>query len=160
MQGEGHKCSQVDVGKYKLICLYCVKNETILILIPCCGAALWLYRFEYLRTICLAISVKPCGMVQPITAAVLETFVMTNKYGAHLPSIDMLFILLTCISNVSLWNGESFGPAGQPCTKLLAPTIFHTLKHLYQHTYLELYLFFYNCISIIQVYSKISYILF
>ncbi len=28
--------------------------------------------------------------------------------------------------------------AGWPCTKLLAPTIFHTLKHWYQYTYLGL----------------------
>ncbi len=38
------------------------------------------------------------------------------------------------------WNGESesVGPAGRPCTELLAPTIFHTLKHWYQYTYLGL----------------------
>ncbi len=28
--------------------------------------------------------------------------------------------------------------AGRPCTELLAPTIFHTLKHWYQYTYLGL----------------------
>ncbi len=60
-----------------------MKQYNVLIQIPCCGAALWLYRLEYLRTICSAISVKPHGMVQPITAAVLESFVMTNKDGAH-----------------------------------------------------------------------------
>ncbi len=59
--------------------------KPILIQIPCCGAVLWLYRFEYLRTICSAISMKPCAMVQPIAAAVLETFVMMNKDGTHHP---------------------------------------------------------------------------
>ncbi len=28
--------------------------------------------------------------------------------------------------------------ASRPCTELLAPTIFHTLKHSYQYTYLGL----------------------
>ncbi len=56
---------------------------------------LWLYRFEYICTICSAISMKPHGMVQPITAAVLETFIMTNKDGAHPPpSINMLVFSL------------------------------------------------------------------
>ncbi len=49
---------------------------------------------------------------------------------------------LTCTSNVSLWNSKSIGPTSRPAAKLLAPTIFHTLKHWYQYTYLGLYLFF------------------
>ncbi len=35
-----------------------------------------------------------------------------------------------------VWNGESVWQAGRTCTKLLPPTIFHTLKHWYQYTYL------------------------
>ncbi len=64
----------------------CKKNETILSQIPCCRSALWLYQFEYTRIMCSAISMKPHGMIQPIEAAVLETFVMMNKDGAHLSS--------------------------------------------------------------------------
>ncbi len=41
----------------------------------------WLYRFEFLRTMCLAISMEPRGMVERIAAAVLKTFTMTNKDG-------------------------------------------------------------------------------
>ncbi len=36
------------------------------------------------------------------------------------------------------WQKRWAGWAAGTCTKLLAPTIFHTLKHWYQYTYLEL----------------------
>ncbi len=40
-----------------------------------------------LHAMCLAITVKPRGMVQLIIAAVLETFTMTNKNGGIHPRI-------------------------------------------------------------------------
>ncbi len=61
--------------------LYCIKNEAILTQIPSYWGVLWLYRFEYLRTMCSAISVGPSGMVQTIAETVLETFVVVNKNG-------------------------------------------------------------------------------
>ncbi len=54
----------------------------------------WLYRFKCLRTMCSAISVEPHGMVEPITAAVLETFTMTNKDGALNPRTMLALIFL------------------------------------------------------------------
>ncbi len=81
---------------YWLASVLCKKKyEAILTKIPCFGAALWLYRFKYLRTMCSAISVEPPGMVQPIAVAVLETFVMTNKDGALHPSTCWLSFLQT-----------------------------------------------------------------
>ncbi len=76
-----------------LTSVLCKKIEAILTQIPCCREALWLYRFKYPRTICSAISVKPRGMVQPIATAVLETFIMTNKDGAHHPTSTCCFFL-------------------------------------------------------------------
>ncbi len=42
------------------------------------GSFYFIYQFECLRIMCSAISVGPRGMVQPIAAAVLKTFTMTN----------------------------------------------------------------------------------
>ncbi len=50
---------------------------------------------ECLRSMCSAISMGPHGMVQPIAAAVLETFVMMNKDGAvHTSTCKLLANLI------------------------------------------------------------------
>ncbi len=59
------------------------------------GERLCVNRLECLRSMCSTISVGPPGMVQPIVAAVLETFVMMNKDGAIHPSTWWLSILQT-----------------------------------------------------------------
>ncbi len=53
-----------------------------------------------------------------------------------------IYYWLTCICNVSLWNGKSVWLASRTCTKLSTPTIFHTLKRWHQYTDLGLYLFY------------------
>ncbi len=66
---------------------YCLKFHAV-------GEWLCVSKLKCLSAMCSAISFRPSGMVQPITVVELETFVMTNKYGAHLPFIDMLFFSL------------------------------------------------------------------
>ncbi len=45
------------------------KKKAIVSQIPCCGGAAVCNQLEYLRAMCLAISVGTCGMVQPLTVA-------------------------------------------------------------------------------------------
>ncbi len=74
-----------------LVSVLCKKNEAILTQIPCFRAVLWLYRFEWNYMVWFSQSHITCsyankmaapiprGIVQPIAAAVLKTFAMTNK---------------------------------------------------------------------------------
>ncbi len=87
-----------------LASVLCKKNKAILTQLPCFGAALWLYRFEWNHVVWFSQShitwyyankmaaLIPHGMapishamVQPIAAAVGKTFTMPNKVGAHHP---------------------------------------------------------------------------
>ncbi len=87
-----------------LASVLCKKNEAILTKIPCFGAVLWLYRFEWNHMVWFSQShitwsyankmaapipsdMAPIkhGMVQPIAVAVLKTFAMMNKDGTLHP---------------------------------------------------------------------------
>ncbi len=77
--------------------LYCVKNEAILSQIPR-GSGCVLTKVGCLCVMCSAISVGPCGMVQPIAAAVLKTFTMTNKDGGIHPCT------MLAANSEGIWN--------------------------------------------------------
>ncbi len=55
-------------------------------------------QLECLFVMCSAISVGPCGMVQPIAAAVLKTFTMTNKDGSIHPRT------MLAANSEGIWN--------------------------------------------------------
>ncbi len=59
---------------------YCLKFHAA-------GERLCVNQLGYLHVMCLAISVGLRGMVQPIAAAMLKTFTMTNKDGGIHPRI-------------------------------------------------------------------------
>ncbi len=64
MQGEGLYCEKMKQ--------YCLKFLAV-------GERLCVNQLGCLHAMCSAISMGPCGMVQPITMTVLKTFTMMNK---------------------------------------------------------------------------------
>ncbi len=118
--GEGHKCSQVDAEKYKLIFLFpkiavFLMYREIYVLCICnhqtANIAYWhLYCVKKIKQHCLKfhapgqrwIRVESHGMVQPIAAAVLETSQWRIRLGYPVRLCCVFTILMLALLHVHI----------------------------------------------------------